>query len=323
MTTETKWLYPRGELARGPWQSIVDASTPGWAHTGIRVAELAPGESVELDAGDVERIVVPLAGSFAVDWQDADDRGTTELAGRESVFHGPTDVIYLGAGASARISGAGRVAVAEAPTAERRPVQVIARGDVPVELRGAGRSSRQVHNFGTPAALDAVKLIVCEVITPAENWSSYPPHKHDELVPGVESQLEEIYYFESAVTRGSEDAAPVGADPFGLFATYSSASGRIDVNGLVRTGDIALVPYGYHGPAAAAPGYDLYYLNVMAGPGDERVWNITDDPAHGWIRDTWNGQPFDDRLPYAAAPTTDTSDTTAAPAQDAPGEERA
>lgn len=176
------------------------------------------------------------------------------------------------------------------------PSRHIARSEVPVELRGAGRSSRQVHNFGTPQALEAGRFIVCEVVTPAENWSSYPPHKHDELIPGKESRLEEIYYFETAVSKGLD--APVQADPFGFLRTYSSPAGEIDVLAEVRTGDIALLPYGWHGPCVAAPGYDLYYLNVMAGPDPDRVWNISDDPAHGWIRATWEGQDIDPRLPY-------------------------
>jgi len=176
------------------------------------------------------------------------------------------------------------------------PTVYVAREDVPVELRGAGRSSRQVHNFGTPGALAADKLIVCEVITPAENWSSYPPHKHDENVPGQESRLEEIYYFESAVTKGLP--APDTADPFGYLRTYSSEAGDIDILAEVRTGDVGLVPFGWHGPCVAAPGYDLYYLNVMAGPDPERAWLISDDPAHGWIRETWQGQDLDPRLPY-------------------------
>jgi 5-deoxy-glucuronate isomerase len=167
---------------------------------------------------------------------------------------------------------------------------------VPVELRGAGASSRQVHNFGVPGALEAERLIVCEVITPAGNWSSHPAHKHDEATP-TESRLEEIYYFEAAVVRG---AAPASADPFGLFAAYSSPAGEIDLTAVVRTGDIALVPYGYHGPAAAPPGYDLYYLNVMAGPDPERAWRISDDPDQAWIRDTWAEQRPDPRLPYTA-----------------------
>jgi 5-deoxy-glucuronate isomerase len=286
------WFHPRGSLARGPWETVVDDHVPGWHHTGLRVARL-DDSSVDLEAGPVERMVVPLVGSFKVTTID----GTTVLAGRASVFDGPTDVAYLAVGTAATVTGTGRVAIAEAPATQSPPSSWIAGSDVPVELRGAGRSSRQVHNFGTPGALAAQKLIVCEVITPAENWSSFPPHKHDEA-SDTESPLEEIYYFETAVTRGV--AAPAASDPFGMFATYGSPTGRIDVTALVRTGDVALVPFGYHGPAAAAPGYDLYYLNVMAGPDELRAWKISDDPAHAWIRDTWLGQDVDPRLPYFA-----------------------
>ncbi|MCW4457309.1 5-deoxy-glucuronate isomerase [Microbacterium sp. MPKO10] len=307
----TQWFFRNGELARDSWQSVVDASLDGWQHTGLRIAQITAGQSAALEESNVERLVIPLAGSFRVEYtarreSDADEAGTlttdaVDLEGRRSVFDGPPDVLYLPVGTSATITGEGRVAVAEAPVpaeqaAEKHPVTYIPKAEVPVELRGAGRSSRQVHNYGTPAALAASKFIVCEVITPAENWSSFPAHKHDTAVPGTESRLEEIYYFETAVSRGL--AAPPEADPFGLFATYSSNAGDIDINAIVRTGDIALVPYGYHGPAAAAPGYDMYYLNVMAGPDSERVWNITDDPAHGWVRASWEGQEFDARLPY-------------------------
>ncbi|MDJ0378513.1 5-deoxy-glucuronate isomerase [Cryobacterium sp. PH31-L1] len=299
-TPSADWFYAQGSLERDGWESVVDRTISGWRYTGIRVAALAAGDTVSLNAEAVERIVVPLAGSFTVRYTLA---GETEervqaLAGRASVFHGPTDTLYLPTGAVVSIDGAGRVAVAEAPTDRELPVAYIPQADVPIELRGAGRSSRQVHNFGTPASLAADRLIVCEVITPAENWSSYPPHKHDEYTAGVESQLEEIYYFESAVTRGQ--SAPETANPFGLMRTYSSEAGDIDIMAEVHTGDVALVPFGWHGPCVAAPGYDLYYLNVMAGPDPDRSWRISDDPAHGWIRDTWVGQAFDSRLPYTA-----------------------
>ena len=302
-----EWFFARGSLARDGWESVVDGSLEGWTYTGVRVAELAGG-SVTLDPIAVERIVVPLAGSFTVEYTlsataAAQTGGSTapvsqKLAGRQSVFHGPTDTIYLPTGTSATISGTGRVSVAEAPTERVFPVAYLPSGEVPVELRGSGRSSRQVQNFGTPVALAADRLIVCEVITPAENWSSYPPHKHDESIPGKEAHLEEIYYFETAVTRGVQ--APATAESFGYMRTYASDAGPIDTLEEVHTGDIALVPHGWHGPCVAAPGYDLYYLNVMAGPDPHRVWHISDDPAHAWIRDTWVGQEFDSRLPYTA-----------------------
>lgn len=294
-TTNQRWFHRRGTLARDGWESIVDSSTPDWEHTGLRVASLSKGDELTLAETGVERIIVPLSGAFTVT-HTADAVATvTALAGRTSVFDGPTDVLYLSAASTAQISGSGRVAVATSPTTDIRPSRHISSADTPVELRGAGRSSRQVHNFGTPQSLDAARLIVCEVITPAENWSSYPPHKHDEHTPGGESRLEEIYYFETAPIRGSDASSDAA---FGMFSTYSSPAGQIDINAMVRTGDIALVPYGYHGPAVAAPGYDLYYLNVMAGPDPERAWLISDDPAHSWVRETWSEQELDPRLPY-------------------------
>ena len=291
------WFHRRGALSRDGWESVVDDAIPGWQHTGIRVAQLESGDELDLTDTGVERIVVPLAGSFTVQHTEGSTTETTRLVGRASVFDGPTDVLYLSSAATAVLTGEGRVAVATSPTSEVRPTRHILAAETPVELRGAGASSRQVHNFGTPQALDAARLIVCEVITPAENWSSYPPHKHDEHVPGHESRLEEIYYFETAPAKESGSAASAYS-AFGMFTAYSSPAGDIDINAMVRTGDIALVPYGYHGPAVAAPGYDLYYLNVMAGPDPERVWLISDDPAHAWVRDTWNGQDVDARLPY-------------------------
>ena len=160
---------------------------------------------------------------------------------------------------------------------------------VPVELRGAGQASRQVNNVCTPASFPADKMIVVEVLTPGGNWSSYPPHKHDTQRED-EVELEEIYYFEVA---GSSDA-------LGYQRVYSSGPDRqIDVLAEVRSGDVVLVPFGYHGPSMAAPGYDLYYLNVMAGPATERAWRFCDDPAHAWIRGTWEGQEIDPRLPMS------------------------
>lgn len=292
-----RWFFKRGQLAEGNWETVVDERRPGWEHTGIRVGVLKSGESLELSDTGIERIIVPLAGSFTVTYTENGEEHVQELEGRKSVFHGATDVIYLSSQVTASVSGEGRFAVATSPTTEVFPTKYVAKKDVSLELRGSGASSRQVHNFGTVGNLDAARFIVCEVVTPSENWSSYPPHKHDEDKPGHESRLEEIYCFESAPVN----VAPEGVDEeeaFGMFSTYSSPAGDIDIDARVFTGDVALVPFGYHGPAVAAPGYDLYYLNVMAGPDEERVWNISDDPAHAWVRETWEGQAIDDRLPF-------------------------
>ncbi|WP_053386060.1 5-deoxy-glucuronate isomerase [Leucobacter japonicus] len=323
-----RWFHRRGELAEGGWESVVDERIPGWEHTGVRVARLVEGATIALEGTGIERLIVPLSGSFSVTYRDgaagtasAGADATSELAGRRSVFDGPTDVLYLSSAATAEVTatsapnGEARFLVATSPVpADQpqlvRPSRYMPVADVPVELRGAGASSRQVHNFGRKESLDAARFIVVEVITPAENWSSYPPHKHDEHIPGHESELEEIYYFEVAPTKD----APAGVDPeraFGMFSTYSSPAGPIEIDSQVHTGDIALVPHGYHGPAVAAPGYDMYYLNVMAGPDPERTWLISDDPAHGWVRDTWEGQQLDSRLPFAPADTGAASTETA------------
>src|SRR6478752_5874738 len=132
---------------------------------------------------------------------------------------------------------------------------------------------------------DCDRLIAVEVLTPGGNWSSYPPHKHDEYHPGAESVLEEIYYFE------------VEDDGLGYHRVSPSREGGTDVLAEVATGDAVLIPDGWHGPSIAPPGRTLYYLNVMAGPGEQREWLIRDHPDHRWIRDTWPGRPVDPRLP--------------------------
>ena len=199
----SRWLHRRGSLARDGWETVVDDRIDGWRHTGLRVADLAAAGALDLPADGVERIVVPLSGSAAVEYAEDGVAETVRLAGRASVFAGPTDALYLSSAASAVLRGSGRVAVASSPTTQRRPTRHLRADEGPVELRGAGAASREVRNAGVPGVLDAVRLIVCEVITPAGNWSSYPAHKHDEDLPGRETALEEIYWFEAAPAAGS------------------------------------------------------------------------------------------------------------------------
>ena len=270
---------PNGTLVRDGWACVVDPETAGWTYSGLRVLDLAAGESRSFDTGPDEMLLLPLSGSATVTCGGS----AAALDGRPSVRSGPTDFAYLPVGSAVTVStvDGGRFALPAARATRRLDFRVQPAGKVPVELRGAGSCSRQVNNFCTPEAFEADKLIACEVLTPAGNWSSYPPHKHDEDRPG-ESVLEEIYWFE--VTGGG--------------MAYQQVYGTSSVLAEVRTGDVVLIPNGWHGPSMAAPGYDLYYLNVMAGPAAERAWLISDDPAHAWVRSTWAGQPVDPRLPF-------------------------
>ncbi|MDQ2846604.1 MAG: 5-deoxy-glucuronate isomerase, partial [Actinomycetota bacterium] len=273
--TDSEWVYPLGSCGTTGFEVSISDAIDGWQHTGLLVAGLAADEARELTLADVECIVVPLSGSLQVDTvATADAINTThhaELAGRASVFAGPTDVAYVPRGSQLTITGGAagcRVALTIAKAGKSAAAQQfrhLAAAEVPVELRGAGQSSREVRNFGVPGVIDADSIIACEVITPAGNWSSYPPHKHDTERAGVESELEEIYYFETQLAAGMP--AGEGADPVGYQRVYGTADRPIEVLAEVRTGDVVLVPHGWHGPAMAVPGYDLYYLNVMAGPG--------------------------------------------------------
>ena len=192
-----KWYFRKGELAVGTWDVYLDANKPpvaGWAHTGLRIGTLKIGTSLTLPADNNERIIFPLEGdNLSVQYTVDGKTHTQVLRGRTSVFHGPSDVLYLSINTSVVITGAGRVAVGECPAKNVKQPKFIALEDVPVGVRGAGRESRQVHNFGMPEVLDADRMIVCEVIVPAGNWSGSPSHKHDTYVAGKESNLEEIY----------------------------------------------------------------------------------------------------------------------------------
>jgi 5-deoxy-glucuronate isomerase len=287
VTDTGKYHLANGTSADGPYDLLVTPESAGWDHSGLRILTLGPGQAHALSTGDSEFLVLPLLGGCTVTTADGQ---TFELDGRSGVFASVTDFAYLPRESEAVISSAagGRFALPSARTErDSLPARYGRQEDVPVELRGAGNCSRQVNNYCLPGTFEAEQLLVCEVLTPGGNWSSYPPHKHDEARPGAESELEEIYWFEIA-----------GEGGFAYQRVYGTEDRPIDVLAEVRSGDTVLIPHGWHGPSIAAPGYDLYYLNVMAGPGQDRAWLICDDPAHGWVRTTWASQYAAPRLPF-------------------------
>ncbi|WP_445170706.1 5-deoxy-glucuronate isomerase [Mycolicibacterium sp. Dal123E01] len=283
----SKYYIP-ARSAQLPLTVDVTPESAGWAESSLQVLELDDSQSAELHTRDTEVMVLPLVGGGIITCAGE----TFELSRRESVFDGPADMVYLGIDQQYVIAGEGRFAICGARATRSFPNRRVAAADVAVELRGAGNCSRQVHNFGTATTFEADSLIACEVITPGGNWSSYPAHKHEENTD-VETQLEEIYYFEI-------DDSPAGTPGFGYHRVYGTPQRPIEVLEEVRSGDVVLVPHGYHGPSIAAPGHHMYYLNVMAGSGPNRAWLICDDPNHTWLRSSWEHQETDPRLPMSS-----------------------
>ncbi len=162
-----------------------------------------------------------------------------------------------------------KLVIAAAPLgdAQPRPTRVITPNQIATEHRGEGQTYRYIHHLLPPSA-DAARLILVEVYTPAGNWSSFPPHKHDTEDPPRESLLEETYYFRVNPPTG-----------FALQRVYTPDR-SVDQPLAPGDGDLVLVPRGYH-PVAATPGHDCYYLNVMAGP--TRLWNFQVDPDYGHL----------------------------------------
>jgi len=281
---DDKLYLPEGTAAEGAFSLVITPERAGWTYSGLRVLRLPPGGTHTWATGDDEILVLPLSGSAQVTCEGR----TFELQGRRSVFSRVSDFCYAPRDATVTVTSqnGGSFAVPSARCAGRLEPRYGPAENVPVELRGAGQASRQVNNFCSPGVFECDKLIAVEVLTPGGNWSSYPPHKHDETRAGAEAELEEIYYFE---TPG-----------LGYQRVYGTPARPIDVLAEVGAGDLVLVPHGWHGPSIAAPGYDLYYLNVMAGPEPERAWRFCDDPAHAWIRGTWAGQEIDPRLPMTS-----------------------
>ena len=300
--------------ATGPQTGDVvklDPESAGWTYAGLQVIRLEPGVMRTVATGDREMFVLPLAGGLTIEVAEASRPADTELrldlAGRVSVFERVTDFAYVGRDSLIRMISAdgAEVALPSAICERRRAPKYGPADQVPVEVRGAGPATRQVTNFGSPGVWDhAERLIACELITPAGNWSSYPPHKHD-LTDPCPVANEEIYFFKVARSDG---VAP-GREGFGLHRTFTGPEhlkaglAELDETVEVRDGDLFCIPHGYHGPCVAAPGYDLYYLNVLAGPGTgaARSMAFCDDPAHAWVRDTWASTRPDPRCPVTTA----------------------
>ena len=261
----------------------IDPARAGWRYLAFRTFLVSEGTRCELGGPGYESVMVVLAGGgLSLSWGEA----SLELAGRASVFDGKPWAAYLPADCRAQVlarpvepDGSVLVAVAEAPLSGRADVPttpiLIRPDDVEVEIRGAGNATRRVHHIVKPD-FPADRLLLVEVYTPAGNWSSWPPHKHDVDNMPHEAVLEEIYYYQLRRREG-----------WGIQRLYRrNGDGEGGRDGLwaVRHGELVIVTDGYH-PFAAAHGYDAYYLNALAG--DRRTMACSDDPDLAWTRAAW------------------------------------
>jgi 5-deoxy-glucuronate isomerase len=251
---------------------VVTVSRDGgeWKYIDFRVVRLSVGQRRTAQTGNDEVVLVVIAGTVGV----TSSAGAWELVGeRVDPFSGPPAAIYLPAATSYEICAvsSAEVAICAAPSRGALPARLIQPAVDSEYTRGQGQAQRRIRNI-LMGEDEASSLFVTEVVTLPGNWSSYPPHKHDEDNPPVESQLEEVYYYRSKPAAGF------------AFQRVYTASGELDQTMTVHDCDAVLVPRGFH-VCAAAEGYWIYYLNVLAGP--KHVYHMTFDPAHAWIKEGW------------------------------------
>lgn len=246
----------------------VTPRSAGWTYVGFDVHRLKPGQTVSGGEAGRETCLVLISGRADI---TAGGTAFRNLGERMTPFEGPPWSVYVPNGAAWMLAAETDVelAVCQAPArGSDWPSRLITPDTVSRETRGAGTNTRYVSNILPDSSDIAESLLVVEVITPGGHWSSYPSHKHDRDDLPHESLLEETYYHRFNPPQG-----------FGFQRVYTDDR-DLDETMAIEDRDVVLVPEGYH-PCAAAHGYDLYYLNVMAGP--KRIWRFHNEPAHAWL----------------------------------------
>jgi len=245
----------------------ITPASAGWQYVGFEVRRLAAGQRTSVHVPSRETCVLVLAG--VADFE-VEGKSLGPIGGRQSVFDDAAPgAVYLPPSTPCAIVARDNceIAVCTAPGSNGGAVRVLSPERMSVETRGQGTNTRKVRNI-LPETEPAHSLLITEVITPGGHWSSYPPHRHDEDAEPRITALEETYYHRLQPAQG-----------FAFQRVYTDDR-SIDETICVEDGDVVLVPRGYH-PVGAPHGYDLYYLNVMAGP--VRKWIFHNDPAHAWL----------------------------------------
>jgi 5-deoxy-glucuronate isomerase len=279
MSAPKKLLVPAKKVS-GASGSVMEVGPQqsGFDYLTFEVLRLKAGEKHEAATGAMELGIVALGGRFAA----RSSSGNWEsIGGRENVFAGMPWALYLPINTTFTVTALTDcdLAFCYSLAEESHPAALISPDQVRIEIRGGANATRQINHIITPE-FPAHRLLLVEVYTPGGNWSSYPPHKHDVHNPPEEVDLEEIYYYRIDRPEG-----------YAIQRVYSR-DGRIDETLTVRDGELVLIPEGYH-PVVAAHGYNIYYLNVLAGSAHSMA--AADDPDYAWVRKSWRDQ--DARLP--------------------------
>lgn len=278
-------LLVRPSADAQPYMQVTTESA-GWQHLNFATRRLNRGQTWRHHIGDDELALVILSGTASVessrgDWQ--------QIGRRPDVFSGMPYTLYLPPQSEFKVLAESDLDIAYGWCAadEEHPARLITPEDVEIEIRGGANATRQINNM-IPPGFDCQRLVVVEVYTPSGNWSSYPPHKHDEhrlddAGNVLEADLDEIYFYKLDKPGG-----------YALQRVYTG-DGSLDELVLARNDDVVLVPEGYH-PVVSAHGYTTYYLNFLAGSAQSLA--NSDDPQYAWIKDTWTG--IDPRLPVVS-----------------------
>lgn len=246
----------------------ITSSNSTLEYVGFKMIDLAPGAKYTEQLGNLECCIVAVTGKINVTDHNI---AFSSIGTRESVFEKkPTDSVYVSNDQSFEIEAVShaRVALCYSPSNKQLPTKLISASENSVEHRGTGNNKRMVHNILPDSDPSANSLLVVEVFTESGNWSSYPPHKHDQDNLPEESFLEETYYHEMNPPQGF------------VFQRVYTDDRSLDETMTVENGDMVIVPVGYH-PVGVPEGYTSYYLNVMAGP--TRTWKFHNDPDHEWM----------------------------------------
>ena len=265
----------------------VTPDSAGWDHLSFAARKMSRGDQWEFETQGNELALVVLGGTCQV----TSNQGTwTEVGRRPNVFAGMPYTLYLPPETRFKVHAKSEtldIAYGWCKAKAAHPARLVKPADVEIEIRGGGNVTRQINKM-IPPGFPCSRLVIVEVYTPSGNWSSYPPHKHDEHIVDaagnvLEADLEEVYFYKIDRPEG-----------FAYQRIYTPDR-QIDELILARDSHLVLSPQGYH-PVVAAPGYNCYYLNMLAGSAQSLA--ATDDPEHAWVKETWKEK--DPRLPLVS-----------------------